>query len=550
MSTSGATHVRGLPWPLLGNLALVALLVLAALLLLPLHDDAWWLAAPRPLRGWLAGAALAAYLLSCAYLLRSRRSVHATATAAGFPADGTPPVLVAWASQTGFAQLLAERSAAMLRDGGVPVVVVPLDAVDAALLAATRRALFVASTTGEGDPPDHALAFLRRTMAQPPRLDGLEFALLALGDRKYRDFCAFGRQLDGWLGTQGARPLFDRVEVDNADLATLRHWQYEVGRIGGSADLPDCTPPAYEAWRLESRTLVNAGSPGAPVFDLHLVPQAGPLPDWQAGDIAEIGPRHAPGRVQALLDGLQLPGDAPVDAGGRQEPLAACLARLQLPDADAVQGLSPQELVLRLSPLPHREYSIASIPAEGGMRLLVRRMARPDGSPGLGSGWLCDFAIPGTTIDVRLRRNAAFHPPPHERPLILVGNGTGIAGLRGHLQARIAAGARHNWLLFGERSPQHDRFFDDDLRAWQAQGWLERVDLAFSRAPEHAAYVQHRLEAAGEELRDWVGRGASILVCGNAVGMAPAVDAVLAAVLGEELRDTLRAEGRYRRDVY
>ncbi|AKC87631.1 flavodoxin domain-containing protein [Pseudoxanthomonas suwonensis] len=533
---------------LAGHLALVALLVLAACLLLPLHGDAWWPATPRPLRWWLAGGTLAAWLGLCAVFLR-RPAAPAQATVPA-TADGEPPLLVAWASQTGFAQVLAERSAAMLREGGVPVRVLPLEAVDAVLLGETRRALFVASTTGEGDPPDHALAFLRRTMAQPLSLAGLEYALLALGDREYQDFCAFGRQLDGWLGARGARALFDRVEVDNADQASLRHWQYEVGRIGGLDGPPDWTPPAYEPWRLQARVPVNTGSPGAPVFDLCLVPADGPLPEWTAGDIAEIGPHHPPGRVQALLDALQLPGDAQVETAGGREPLAALLARSQLPSVESVRGLALQQLVEGLQPLPHREYSIASVPGEGGLRLLVRRMARPDGSAGLGSGWLCDTAAPGQAIDLRLRRNTGFHPPPPERPLILVGNGTGIAGLRAHLQARIAAGARGNWLLFGERSPEHDRFYADDIRQWQSQGWLDRVDLAFSRAPDQACYVQHRLEAAAGLLCDWVERGASILVCGNATGMAPAVDAVLARVLGEEQRDALRTEGRYRRDVY
>ncbi|KAF1702201.1 sulfite reductase subunit alpha [Pseudoxanthomonas kaohsiungensis] len=548
MSALDTADGRGLPWSLLGNLALLALLALCTIALLPLHDDAWWISAPRPLRWWLAGGVAAAYAGFCAAQLWPRRPAHAKATAAS--ANGTPPLLVAWASQAGFARLLAERTAAMLHAGGVPVLVLPLEEVDAALLTRTRRALFVASTTGEGDPPDHALAFLRRTMAQCPALGGLDFALLALGDREYRDFCAFGRQLDEWLRARGARPLFDRVEVDNADAATLRHWQYEVGRFGGLSDLPDWTPPAYEPWRLHSRRQVNAGSPGGAAFDLQLVPAAGALPHWQAGDIAEVGPRNARERVQALLQALRLPGDAPVDAGNGTEALAACLMRMQLPAADAVSDVDAQALVSGLRPLPHREYSIASIPAEGHLRLLVRRMTRPDGSAGLGSGWLCDLAAPGGTIDVRLRRNPGFHPPPDDLPLILIGNGTGMAGLRAHLQARVAAGARANWLLFGERSPVHDLFFADDIRRWQAQGWLPRLDLAFSRAPAAPCYVQDRLRAAAADLRDWVDRGASVLVCGNAVGMAPGVDAALGGVLGTELREALRAEGRYRRDVY
>ncbi|UNK56900.1 sulfite reductase flavoprotein subunit alpha [Pseudoxanthomonas daejeonensis] len=539
---------QGVAWSLLGNLALLVLLVAAAALLLPLHDEAWWQSPPRPLRWWLLLAALVAYAGLCLTFLR-RAGGHSASRALA-ASQGGPPVLVAWASQTGFAQLLAERSATMLREGGVPVLTLPLDEVDAALLARTGRALFIASTTGEGDPPDHAIGFLRRVMPQAPALPGLEYALLALGDREYHDFCAFGRQLDEWLRGHDARPLFDRVEVDNADQATLRHWQYEVGRIGGFDALPDWTPPAYEPWRLLSRAQVNDGSPGAPVFDLALVPAAGPLPDWEAGDIAEVGARNSPARVRALLDELGLEDATMIDGGDGKEPLAERLTRMQLPPAGTVAGLSAQQLADALDPLPHREYSIASVPAEGEVRLLVRRMTRPDGSAGMASGWLCDTVLPGQSIDVRLRRNAGFHPPPADLPLVLIGNGTGIAGLRAHIQARIHAGARDNWLLFGERSPDHDRFYGDDIHQWQAAGWLARIDLAFSRAPDAPAYVQHRLQAAADTLREWVDRGASILVCGNATGMAPAVDDVLADVLGEESRDALRAAGRYRRDVY
>ncbi len=426
----------------------------------------------------------------------------------------------------------------------------PLDQVDPHRLAGTARALFVASTTGEGDPPDHALRFLREAMAQGPALAHLRYALLALGDREYLDFCAFGRQLDEWLRGHGAQPLFDRVEVDNADEAALRHWQYELGRIAGNASLADWSPPAYDAWRLVSRRLLNAGSQGCPVHDLWLEPVAGILPPWQAGDIAEIGPRNPPALVQAALEQSGLDGGHRLVGMAGTDTVAALLSRSRIPgDPRELAGLAPEELAARLQPLPHREYSIASIHVEGGVRLLVREMAQPDGSPGLGSGWLCRYAQPGTTIDLRLRSNPGFGPPPVELPLVLVGNGTGMAGLRAHLRARIAAGARENWLLFGERNAAHDVFYRDELLHWQAQGWLQRLDLAFSRDGDRR-YVQDLLLDAAQQLRDWVDAGASVLVCGNASGMAPGVDQAMAQALGVQRRDALRMEGRYRRDVY
>src|SRR5690606_31722150 len=131
---------------------------------------------------------------------------------------------------------------------------------------------------------------------------------------------------------------------------------------------------------------------------------------------------------------------------------ADLLARCGLPAPDSMRGLSPQELAHRLQRLPHREYSIASIPGERHLQLLVREMYAEDGSPGLGSGWLCRHAAVDGIIDLRLRSNPGFHPPAAAQPLVLIGNGTGMAGLRAHLAARVAAGAHRNWLLFGERN--------------------------------------------------------------------------------------------------
>jgi len=121
-----------------------------------------------------------------------------------------------WSSQTGFARELAERSAEALRGAGVPVRVRGLHEVDATLLVDSQRALFIASTTGEGDPPDHALPFLRGVMTSPPALQHLQYGVLALGDRSYGHFCGFGHQLDQWLRQHGAHPLFDAI--------TCPHW--------------------------------------------------------------------------------------------------------------------------------------------------------------------------------------------------------------------------------------------------------------------------------------------------------------------------------------
>lgn len=543
------------PWPsplrsraLWGNLACLLLLAALATALWQLQSGVWWPATPRSERWTAAGVTLLLYLGFCGLIFW--RSRPRTQDDAPQSADGQPPWLVAYASQTGFAQQLAERTAASLRDSGLAVRLRSIAQVDAALLGSTRQALFIASTTGEGDPPDPALSFVRQVMGQEASLHRLRYAVLALGDREYDHFCAFGYQLDDWLRRHGAQALFDLVEVDNADQSALRHWQHHLGQIGGITDLPDWTPPSYEAWTLVERRELNPGSAGAGAFHLALTPPANTARRWSAGDIAEIGPRHPIGAASALLRELGIADDALVQTAQGQQPLAVLLAASHLPTATEIAGRSPQAIADELKPLPHREYSIASLPADGAVHLLLRRMLRADGTPGLGSGWLCDHAAVGGQIALRLRPNPNFHPPRPEQPMILIGNGTGIAGLRAHLKQRIADGAKRNWLLFGERNARCDFFYGQELRTWHEQGLLERLDLAFSRDQPTRIHVQHKLLEAADAVRAWIDQGAALYVCGSLSGMAPGVDAALRQIVGNAKIEELLATGRYRRDVY
>ncbi|WP_282298393.1 sulfite reductase flavoprotein subunit alpha [Stenotrophomonas sp. PS02289] len=525
----------------LGNIAVGVLLAVLALLLLQLHlTEPWWQAEPLASHWrWAAGSVLA-YAAFCTWLWwRGRERDDA--------GSGSDALLLVWASQTGFAQQLAERSAEALRAAGLPVRLRGLHQVDADLLHSSARVLFIASTTGEGDAPDHALPFLRKVMPQSLKLPDLHYGVLALGDRSYGHFCAFGHQLDAWLRKHGAHPLFDTVEVDNADPAALRHWQQLLGQLGGNpTELPDWAPAHYQPWTLQDRGQVNAGSPGAATWRVDLVPADGVLPDWQAGDVVEIGPQHAPAEVEAWLQAHGRDGTRLIEG----ESLRTHLARSHLPQLPESVPSDDAALVASLKPLPHREYSIASTAAEGKVTLLLRRLLRPDGTPGLGSGWLCDYAEPGGRIDLRFRSNPNFHAPPADAPLILIGNGTGIAGLRAHLQARAEAGARRNWLLFGERTAAHDFHFGEDLLRWQRDGFIAPLDAVFSRDGGAHRYVQDRLAAQLDTLRQWVREGATILVCGSLQGMAPAVDAVIEQALGREDKEALIIAGRYRRDVY
>jgi sulfite reductase (NADPH) flavoprotein alpha-component len=451
------------------------------------NDPAHWIA---------AGAAVAVWLIICVAVVttavRTRRDDRVRLAA--FKADSSATV-VAYASQTGFAEELAAMTARALTDAGEAARVASFADLDLEMLASARRALFVVSTTGEGDPPDSAGRVVRRMLDRDAALPDLSYGLLALGDRSYKDYCGFGHAVDGWLMRSGATPLFDVVEVDDADPEAIRRWQHQLNALTGSNAEPDWTPPSYDRWKLIERRLLNPGSPGGEAFHLAFEP-VDHAPDWSAGDIAEVG----------------------VPAVGDDRPAA-------------------------------REYSIASLPSEGRLELLIRLMRHPDGTPGLASGWLTGQAEVGDEIDMRVRVNRGFHGPEATTPMILIGNGTGLAGLRAHLKMR-AVGNGGTWLMFGERTSAHDAFNDEELQALLASGVLSRLDRTYSRDAGDGRYVQAVITEQASEVRDWVERGAAVYVCGSLEGMAAGVHVALEEALGADRLIELAEAGRYRRDVY
>jgi sulfite reductase (NADPH) flavoprotein alpha-component len=441
-----------------------------------------------PLRWGSALLLSFSWLAMCAVYLRAARSKADTSSA---PADW----LVVYASQTGSAETLAQRSAQLLATGGLAARAACISSLDENSLRGASRILFIASTYGEGDAPDTAARFAGRLMTEGVDLAHLHYAVLALGDRSYANFCGFGRALDAWLMQAGATPLFERIDVDRGNSKALEDWQHHLARLAGTIDAPDWEAPAYADWRIAERELLNPDSAGAPLYRLALAPVDGVLPAWEAGDLAQVS--------------------APAD------------------------------------PEHAREYSIASIPSDGRLELLVRRQAREDGSPGAASGWLCEGASLDDAVRLRIRAHQRFRLGENaRRPLLLIGNGSGLAGLRGLLRARIANGVRDNWLLFGERNSAHDFLLRAELEGWRDTGWLEKLDLAFSRDQHERIYVQDVLRAQAPAVRAWVERGAAVYVCGSLQGMAGGVHEALAEIAGAELLEQLAAEGRYRRDVY
>jgi len=334
--------------------------------------------------------------------------------------------------------------------------------------------------------------------------------------------------------------------------------------------------------------------------------------DYQVGDSLGVVARNCPELVAAIIERLGAKSDTAVlSPDGVERPLGHALAQfceIRLPSDQAIEVLSSRahdieesrvlqamaegypgagpedadlldllesfptarpplsELISALDPLKPRLYSIASSPLHSTGQIdltvaAVRYEKRARRRTGVASTFLCDRVPPGTPVSVYIHPAAGLRLAAPDRPVIMIGPGTGIAPFRAFLQEREATGARgRNWLFFGNPRRGTDFLFEDELTAWHRQGLLTRLDTAFSRDQEHKIYVQHRLLEHAAELWAWLEDGAHIYVCGDAERMARDVDRGLAYILAKEGRmesaaakatlTRLAAEGRYQRDVY
>ncbi|MGB7325970.1 MAG: sulfite reductase subunit alpha [Rubripirellula sp.] len=232
------------------------------------------------------------------------------------------------------------------------------------------------------------------------------------------------------------------------------------------------------------------------------------------------------------------------------------------------RSLTATEFLETLDPLNPRLYSIASSTKVVGDevhltigKVVYEREGRT--RKGVASTMLADRVESGSSVRVFVQPNHGGFTVPTDttKPIIMVGPGTGIAPFVAFLQERAATKATgKNWLFFGDQHEAYDFLYEDELKANVANGFLTRLDTAFSRDGEAKVYVQDRMRENAAELWQWLGEGASLYVCGDASRMAADVERALIDVAENQGKlstadaqafvKKLAADGRYVRDVY
>lgn len=451
------------------------------------------------------------------------------------PATSAPlkPLTILFGSQTGNAESLAKRLADEAGKAGFAPTVHDMAQYPTGQLAGEKRLLVITSTYGDGEPPDNAKAFWQFLSNGAPRLEGVEFSVLALGDTNYPKFCQHGKNLDARLEELGARRIFERVDCDVDYEENCQKWL--AGVLGAGATVPATTigysrKSPFPAKLITNRKLSGEGS----AKDVRHFELAMDLP-YEVGDALGVWPTNDPALVEEFA--RMLDGDT--------TSLAGCeLARVDIP----ARRMPAAEFIAKLKKLQPRLYSISSSPKAhpGQVHLTVSVVRHPRN--GVCSTFLAERA---ETVPVFLQPNKNFRlPADGDTPIIMVGPGTGIAPFRAFLEERQAVGATgKSWLFFGDQHAAMDFLYRDELAP-------TRLDVAFSRDQAEKIYVQHRMLEHAAELFAWLEDGAHFYVCGDAKRMAADVDAALREVVRRAGRDPdqyvaqLQAGRRYQRDVY
>jgi sulfite reductase (NADPH) flavoprotein alpha-component len=514
--------------------------------------------------------------------------------AANQPVAVTSTWSVFYATETGNSRRVAESLAERARESGLAVELHDLRDFRPNTLSKIENALFVIATHGIGEPPDGSEMFFEYWLSdRAPRLEQLNFSVLALGDSSYADFCEMGRVLDERLQQLGASSVVDRVDCDLDFEPQATEWTGKVlERATEFADviaLPATThlravstaPPVSREQPFDAEILVdqkitgNGSSKDVRHIELSL---EGSGLSYFPGDSLGVLPQNPPELVERMLDMLKLDGNKEVTVDGKTLALSTALTghreitvlnrpfletvavehenlQLIIADRNKLAGFfksrqiidavadyprawKAQEFVDALRKLTPRLYSIASgpdtNPDEAHLTVAVVRYEQFGRSHwGSASNYLTSGA---PNVPVYVEPNDRFRlPADGDTPIIMIGAGTGVAPYRAFVEQRREHGQRgENWLVFGDRNLSTDFLYQLEWLRYRKDGTLRRLDVAFSRDQQNKVYVQHRILEQSRRVYSWLERGAHIYVCGDADRMAVDVNDALLAVLRSE----------------
>lgn len=513
------------------------------------------------------------------------------------PASAPAPVKlkILYGTDTGRSEALAGELAEKAKALNIDAEIVSMYNYNPRKLKEETNLAVIVSTHGEGEPPAMAEDFHKFiTDKRAPRLEKLNYSVLALGDKSYKFFCQTGKDIDAALTKLGAKNITPLVTCDvdyEEDAGTwieslLKNSTPEASpAVNGSATALPTTAiyskkNPFMATVLEKVRITGRES-DKEVYHLELALEGSGL-TYEPGDAVGIFTQNPKDLVEEIL---KITGFDPsekvtlrtgelsiaealshhleitllnrdviqsyADITGNEKAAALLADEKQLDEylygndlldllEDFPHGWKAQELVDILRQLPPRLYSISSSQEVVGEEVhitvsVVRYQRKNRQRAGACSYYLAHSLAEGDKVPVYIEKNPAFRLPSNGNPIIMVGAGTGIAPYRAFMQHRESLGLKGNsWLFFGDRRFYSDFLYQIEWQKLMKSKHLEKMDVAFSRDQQEKVYVQHKLLEHKKEVYQWIEKGAHIYLCGDRKSLAKDVNKTLLEIIKTE----------------
>lgn len=489
-------------------------------------------------------------------------------------------VLISFATETGNSEGIANDLAALFDQNKIPFELKNLSQMRARHLTKYDYIIMISSTHGDGDPPEPITAFYSALMnADAPRLANAHYAVLALGDSTYPDFCGAGKALDDRLSALGATRLIFRQDCDLDYQDVAKKWSEELVRVLATKIAPSTSKTkASQPAAASKKTELNKNNPAQasvidnvclshpsrpdPVHHIELTCDQR-LTALQPGDAVGILVKNHEAQARRLIALTGADADAIVQINHRSIPLLQALIEecdITIPSKRMLTGwaqvskdkllhqlledegtalkdflkthqvidiaeqfqekIASQDLAAALRPLQPRLYDVANSlhHTEDELHILVK-LHQYQFNDKLCSGTASDYLInlkPDDTIRLFPYRNARFQlPKDSTAPIIYIAEGTGISPFRAFLQELSMADKPAPCWLIFT-----EREFEEDFlyqTEWQAAIKSKHLTMmdAVFSNQSDGPSIKELLILKQRQFLDLLEQGAHVYLCGD-----------------------------------
>jgi len=134
-------------------------------------------------------------------------------------------ILIIYGTETGNAEDLADDIGNTASKYGLVGKVMDMEDVSAEDLASSKRLIVSVSTWGEGEQPDNAQGLYDEVEeSEDESMEGVNYAVLALGDTAFELFCESGKEWDRILEEKGGTRVNKRIDCDTDYYDYVEEW--------------------------------------------------------------------------------------------------------------------------------------------------------------------------------------------------------------------------------------------------------------------------------------------------------------------------------------